>query len=286
MKISHQKIAVVHLVWIPYGITHFKAFVNSLKEHHTGTQYDLIFLFNGVDTDADITEYIEFANKENLIFQYDCLKEGQDIDAYRYIAAKIQHEFILFFNSYSTLMAGNWLDKYYAASNQSSIGIVASSASLQSYYTSVFQKNKWGWEFNQSITYNYRKYKLFLKTFFYWRFLFKPFPNPHVRTNAFMIRRVLFLEIKNEPLTSKFKAYQFESGRNSITNQILKRGLKTLVIDKNGQTYEPTEWKNSNTFWINDQENLLVSDNQTKIYNEASLDKKKQMTKLAWGINE
>ena len=71
-----------------------------------------------------------------------------------------------------------------------------------------------------------------------------------------------------------------------MTNYYLKKGLKVLVMDKYGKTYGPDEFKNSGTFWIGEQENLLVSDNQTRIYRDADIEYRKLLTKLAWGIHE
>jgi hypothetical protein len=99
-----------------------------------------------------------------------------------------------------------------------------------------------------------------------------------------MVRREEFLGADPGPLTSKFNAYLFESGRKSLTNYYLKKGQKVLVMDKHGKTYEPGQWKESSTFWINDQENLLVSDNQTRLYQESSEAARRSLTKLAWGI--
>ena len=119
----------------------------------------------------------------------------------------------------------------------------------------------------------------------YYPFLFKSFPNPHLRTNAFMIRRDVFLAVRYKPLTSKFRAYQCESGRNSVTNQVIKQGYDVYVVDRNGQVYESRKWPESRTFWIDKQENLLVEDNQTQLYHNATPDDKKKLTRLAWGDN-
>jgi len=98
-----------------------------------------------------------------------------------------------------------------------------------------------------------------------------------------MVRAQDFLEMKTGSLNTKFKAYQFENGRNSLTDFYRTKGLKVLVMDKFGNTFESHEWEKSATFWVRNQENLLVSDNQTRIYETATEEEKKQMTWLAWG---
>ena len=134
----------------------------------------------------------------------------------------------------------------------------------------------------QGISSSLAKYKLFVKSFFYWRLFFKPFPNPHIRTNAFMLKKDDFLSINPGKLTTKFMAYTFESGRNGLTAYFLKRHKKIFVLGKNGMAYHPVQWPESNTFWIHQQANLLISDNQTRIYDNASDANRKLMTKLAW----
>ena len=89
--------------------------------------------------------------------------------------------------------------------------------------------------------------------------------------------------MKTAAVNTKFGAYQFENGRRSLTGFYMAKGLKVLVVDKYGKIFQPSEWKKSSTFWIDNQENLLVSDNQTRIYETATAEEKKQMGWLAWG---
>lgn len=275
-------IAVIHLVWIPYGIELFRSFIASYQKYSACASHNLVIIFNGVNNKAELDPYHQLLEKEELTYKSFYYKKGQDLECYFKTATKISEDCIFILNSYSILLANGWLEKYINVFLLPNIGIISATASNQSYYSSVFQKNKLRWETNNGFKFNFKKYKLFLKAFFYWRFLFKSYPNPHLRTNAFMIRRELFLRLKYVPFTSKFKAYQFESGRNNMTNQVLKMGYKALVVDKNGTAFEPAAWRSSRTFWCNEQEGLLVSDNQTRLYDSASSDEKKTMTKLAW----
>ena len=91
------------------------------------------------------------------------------------------------------------------------------------------------------------------------------------------------VDFNPKPIQTKFRAYLFENGRNSITNYFIKKGLKALVVDRNGNTYNIQDWPQSKTFWIEEQQNLLVTDNQTTIYQDADKHSRRSMTKLAWG---
>jgi hypothetical protein len=278
-------IAVIYLAWLPYGISHFETFINSYIKYNAFYDHELIIVFNGLACNYPNKpeEYLAFLESVN-IKAGECFyfQEGQDIEIYKNIAALLKTEFVLFFNTYSELLAEQWLEHYVQNFKQDT-GIISASGSFQSYYSSVFQKHPAGWEVAKGFLYNFRKYKLFFKAFVYWRFLFKPFPSPTIRTNAFMVRRKEFLIMKSKVINTKFKAYQFENGRKGMTNFFLSRGMRVLVLDRNGKTYEPAEWKRSSTFWIDEQENLLVADNQTRIYGEANQTDRKEMTRLAWG---
>ncbi len=283
-----RDISVIHLVWLPYGIDHFKVFINSYINSEPNYKHQLIIAFNGMALEYPnkINEYLSFMETRNVKADK-CLyfDNGQDIEIYQKSAAAVNTKFVFIFNTFSEIGIKNWL-KYYIDNFTDQVGVISATSSYQSNYSTVFQTHPFKWESAKGFLYNYRKYKLFIKALFYWRFLFKPYPNPHVRTTGFMVRREEFLSINPGRINNKFKAYQFESGRKGMTNYYLKKGLKVLVMDKFGKTYGPDEFKNSDTFWIGEQENLLVSDNQTRIYRDADPAYRKLLTKLAWGINE
>jgi hypothetical protein len=280
---GEKKITVIHLVWLPYGIGLFKQFVDAYHRKPAGAAHELLLVFNGVEDQVATRAYHDYISAYHIPYTSRYFLNGQDLYCYFKTAASLSTEYMMVLNSFSTVLAANWLLHYMAAFVNENTGIVGATGSNQSYYSSVFQKNLAGWESGKGFTYNFRKYKLFVKTFLHWRWLFKPFPSPHLRTNAFMIKTSLFTQLRHKSLVSKFTAYQFESGRNNMTSQVLQLGLAALVVDKNGKTYAPDQWKQSATFWINNQENLLVADNQTGIYANASPEEREQMTRLAWG---
>ncbi len=84
-------------------------------------------------------------------------------------------------------------------------------------------------------------------------------------------------------MVSKFDAYLFENGRKGLSNQLRKNGYQILVVDKFGKLYSPDNWINSKTYWIEDQQNLLIKDNQTDVYCQANIDERKRLIELAWG---
>jgi hypothetical protein len=278
-----ENLGVVYLSWLPYGIDYLKKFIESYKKNAAGIKHHLIILFNGTALSGELNQFLAYAQSNLDSFEYETMPSGPDIDAYFQVAGKRSETFLLFLNSFTEFTCAGWLKLYADTVQIPGAGLIGATASNQSLYSTVYQSNKWYWETDKNFRHNFRKYKLFLKAFFYWRFLIRPFPNPHIRTNGFMIKREIFLSLKKGRLKKKFDAYLFENGRNSMTNQVLKFGYKTLVIGKNGMSYEMSKWKNSHTFWIAEQENLLVRDNQTEMYQNATPEYRRLLTYLSWG---
>jgi hypothetical protein len=81
----------------------------------------------------------------------------------------------------------------------------------------------------------------------------------------------------------KQDAYKLENGRRSITRQLQRKGLRTLVVDRHGAVYDHEQWHHSRTFWQGDQEGLLVADNQTRWYADADADRRRLLSGFAWG---
>jgi len=108
------------------------------------------------------------------------------------------------------------------------------------------------------------------------------FPNPHIRTNAFMIEREKFLALKFPAFVSKQDVYRFESGRRSLTRQILASGLKPVVVGRNGTMYEISEWRSSSTFWTNEQDNLIIADKRTVDYAQGEQSFRTKLENFAW----
>jgi hypothetical protein len=112
---------------------------------------------------------------------------------------------------------------------------------------------------------------------------FDTFPNPHLRSNGFMISRDLFLQLNFPPMKHKLDAYVFESGRKGLSKFLLKQGLNLLVVGRHGETYGSTAWSESKTFWSSNQENLLIADNRTRQYETATHQLRLQLQQSAWG---
>lgn len=113
-----------------------------------------------------------------------------------------------------------------------------------------------------------------------------PFPNPHIRTNAFMIERQVFLDVLPESIETKNDSYLFESGPDGLTQRILQRGLKIVVVGADGRVYGMEEWAESGTFRLGGQRNLLVKDNQTRAFQNMNAAGQGTFTRMTWGDDQ
>lgn len=283
---SGEKVSVVYLAWLPYGIQHFQSFLKSYQQYEASFPHDLVIIFNGLahEHPNPVAQYFELADSHGIkparILEY---QSGQDIDIYIQAARVLESDYILFLNTYSIIQAGHWLSNF-VKNWHADTGMISASGSWQSYYSSVFQIHKFSKSKKESWQQYFRKIKLFIKAFLYWRFIFKPFPNPHLRTNAFFVNRTEFVGITNRfKIKNKFDAYSFESGRNGLSQLYLKRGKGIFVLDKYGVIHSMSDWNKSATFRISNQEALLVKDNQTNEYENADKLTKQFLSYLTWG---
>lgn len=285
-----MSISVLYLSYIPYGIKYLKEFLRSYKLYNSGIPHKLIILFNGFESKSETTEFISIIEKTQIKCEILFTKEKLDITSYFDAANQLKSEYVLFLNTYSVLLTENWCKTYYEYIIRPDVGVVGSTGALgdfshtDDYYSRVQNVLRFKLKFVD------------LKKIIYFRFNYYPKVLPHLRTNAFMIKRELFLNLKYKKIRpfflnyfkdlskSKLTSLCFEHGNYSLTNQLLLRGLKPIIVGKNGFGYELDQWLSSNTFWINKQENLIISDNQTKKFEDADLENKKLMTYSAWGI--
>lgn len=292
-------ICVVHLVRAQNGISPLKNFLESYKLNPGGIAHDLVILFKGFESEGMLQEY-RLVLKPFKYKELHVSDEGFDITAYFAVPHSFDYKYYCFLNSFSVILDVDWLLKMYQYISKGIVGLVGATGSYQSLYTSS-DSSKWKLEIEMSIPKS--KYPWLRK---YWigrldwtlryviidminRFRFGPyfdtFPNYHIRSNAFMIRSDTIKKIACRKIRNKMDAYKCESGKRSITRQIMELGKTVLVIGKDGRAYEKDDWWKSNTFWRGGQENLLISDNQTRSYADSELSKKINFSYNAWGAN-
>jgi hypothetical protein len=174
------------------------------------------------------------------------LNDRLDLGTYLYVARVYPARRYVFLNTSSEILADGWLEKLNSHLS-GNVGIVGATGS---YGNSIRRR----------------------------------VPTPHIRTNAFMLERDPMLDLDwQEPIQTKEQAFAVEHGERSITAQILERGLEALVVGRDGEAFPVGSWIKSNTFWINDQENLLIADNATRKYaDNPNGYHRRVLTRFAW----
>lgn len=111
---------------------------------------------------------------------------------------------------------------------------------------------------------------------------FPRFPNAHVRSNGFMVRRDRWLQLEFSP-SRKVDTSLFESGANSFTAGLREQGLATVVVGRDGTGYDIADWPRSRTFRLGDQGNLLIHDNHTRAFEAMSRGARITHAWMTWG---
>lgn len=287
----NPSVCVVHLVRAANGWAPFARFMDSYECHPAGIPHDLVAVCKGFPDDVVPAAYRErlAAHGEKILIVPDV---GFDIGSYWTAARKLDYSYFCFLNSYSVILDDGWLAKL-ADPMAPTVGLIGASGSWQSHNT-----------------FSLRWIKTGARLLMFWRpmpgpdnigFLtpgergsvmkralralvhYTSFPNPHVRTNAFLIRRDLMLDLRVGPMATKEDAWRFESGRLGLTRQVRRRKLATLVVGRDGVAYPPERWPESHTYRSGDQKNLLVSDNRTDEWVDLPPERKEESSIVAWG---
>lgn len=298
-----KELCVAHLVRAQNGIEPFKSFLESYRANPAGIEHDLLIVFKGFTRPQDTAEYRELlAPFRHATF--DVSDKGFDITAYFSVAKRYskQYRYFCFLNSYSVILARDWLKKLHENICKPDVGLAGATGSWQSHGP---QSISW-WEVLDVAQQHYRVHiqkpfrtrvilagigaRNYCRLVNTWNFrllpvYFDPYPNYHLRTNAFIISAQMMQSLKSPRLREKIDAYAFESGSAGLTKQILQKGKKVIVVGRDGIGYEKESWCESKTFRQSEQENLLVEDNQTRDYQLGTPERRDYLTDITWGSN-
>jgi hypothetical protein len=273
-----KKICVVHLIRKKNGLGIFERFIKSYKYYDAGINHELILIYKGFRSKNDIQKYEEkIINLSHKI--YICSDFGYDLNAYFSCFKKFRnnYKYFCFLNSFSEINGADWLRKLSDPLNNKTIGLVGATGSYGTMVPKYLAPSP-----NLAIWKRVLRPILLPLIIRFKEISFDSFPNPHIRTNGFVISAAIFNQIKFPMPLRKLEAYKFESGRSGLTKQIKKLGLKCVIVGNNGNVYSENYWPESRIFWSSDQENLLIKDNQTNYYQNANAITKKKLFISAW----
>jgi hypothetical protein len=298
---------LVHLVRKANGLDWLREFADALRLHPPGIDHELVFAMKGFSSPDEARPYLdEVADlaPKTLFFP----DRGFDLGVYFATAASLRRGRYCFVNSHSRPVSDGWLSRLDSALSRPGVGQVGASGSwtsnssslmywmgLPSAYTRVmpprtlFREQLGGIRAERSSIDALKvdhPYRMRLKTLVEIpRTLlgYPPFPAPHLRSNVFMITQDALRELPLFAVYSKLGTSMLESGRRSLTRQLERNGLASLVVDRAGAVYATEQWHRSRTFWQGDQEGLLVADNQTLAYTRGDFARRRLLSASAWG---
>lgn len=293
---SEEGIGLVHLVWAPLGPEPLREFLRSYCAHPSGIAHELVIVLNGATpggaewvppasvrrslrsagrasgshgggalTREDL--HAELAGVEHRLITLD--RPVLDLAAYGLMAGAMEHRRLCFMNSYGVVLADDWLAMLADALARPEIGLVGTTASWESQAEWIRGKTRY-WPSQLLRVRGARRD-------------YPRFPNPHVRTSVFAIERDLVLSMGLQAAANKRDTYLLESGRGSITRQVLDRGLRPVVVGRDGEAYRIERWPVSHTYRSGAQENLLVADRRTRDWERASPRLRRRLSRDAWG---
>ena len=240
-------IAVVYLAYGPYGPGPVQRFADSYMRYRFGCAHDLVIAAK--DCNAEMRQFVEALQVPAWGLE---VGGNFDIGSYFEVVRSTPYEHFLFLNTGSEILCDDWLKHLYDHVMQPGVGAVGCTGSWES------QATAWGGSG------------------------YPQFPNPHLRSSAFMVSRETMLSLEG-PMTSKADAHRFESGNTGLSHRLRQAGRKLLVADRTGRAYEPQDWPGSRTYRSAQQEGLMIADNRTRDYAQADPVKREWLSRLAWG---
>jgi hypothetical protein len=297
----------VHLVRAANGLEPFAGFLDSWRRHPPGADCDLVLALKGFEGAEEAQPYLARARdlRPEALFFAD---EGLDLGVYFAAAARLRRNRYCFLNSYSEPLVEGWLAKLEAALAQPRVGMAGATGSWASTRSWVAYSLRMPSPYRGLLPERQLARRVFLEidleragaherscweslqaklrtlpAMFEQVLAFEPFPAYHLRTNAFMISHATLARLRLRAIRRKMDAYVLENGRASITRQVQRLGMRTVVVDRAGALYDHEQWDRSYTLWQGDQEGLLVADNQTRSYARGGADRRRVLSAFAWG---
>jgi hypothetical protein len=264
---------VVHLVWAPLGPAPLRAFLRSYHTHPAGAKHELAIVLNGAGPEGPADGACrkallgEMEGTEHRLIELE--RPVLDLAAYGQAARRLSYENLCFLNSYCVITSGDWLGHLQRALEEPDVGMVATSASWESQAEWIRGPARY-WPYQLAGLWRARRD-------------YPRFPNPHLRTSAFMLARETALQIGLEHVQDKRSAYLLESGWRSITRQVQEKELRAVVVGRDGRVYDTDEWPRSNTYRNGGQVNLLIADNRTRDWQHASSRLRRRLSRDAYG---
>ena len=168
------------------GIENLEKFIRSYKKICHGYDHQLYVLLKGYNLKEIDSISVELKSlKAKKIILEDL---NYDLGSYFYASKQINEKFVCFLNTESKLIIDNWLYIMMKQINTKNISMIGTTASFE---THAFRLPYFDLSVSGFFYFFGRVLFRFINRF-YNNFYFKKFPNPHIRTNGFIVNRKIF----------------------------------------------------------------------------------------------
>ncbi len=266
---------LIYLAWAPLSPYCLKRFADSYRAVDAGTDHRLTVIFKQFEDSLAL----DSARHALGPLEYDEVHyrgKGLDLESYRDAAREMTGTAFCFLNSTASDFHPQWLGLMDRATSERGVGLVGATGSFQSLH-------KVDWRLPDLPL--HKRFALELavaRRRAHHRREWPAFPNPHIRTNGFLIPHEVFDRLRWPNVREKHDAYRLESGVSGLSAQVRRLGLDLALVGRDGRAFAPAEWPESGTFWSHAQRNLLLADNRTRDYDAAGVRERERLRRQAW----
>ncbi len=252
-----------------WGLPAFNKFLASYEKYGAGIEHKLTILLRAFENNLeDYNKIKEICSAKN-IKTLDTIDVGLDFGAYLDSAKQSDADYICCLNTSCEIMCDDWLKKLYSPIEEDNkyqmVGISGAYDPCPNYIRDYRSVNSL---FGKVVVF-FKRLNLFR---YLYRYLFatirKGYPNYHLRTPAFLIKRELlteYFEIYDLP-TDKLGAYRVEGDeRHSLSQFVLTKGFDFCVADKFGVKFDKQDFDKSETY-CSEKKNYIIKDRQQEMY--------------------
>ena len=210
-----KDVGVVYLCRFAEGEYPVRRFIQSYREHSAGLAHDFHVIFKGFQDKSHLRHaqslFVDIPTKAIVLADI-----GFDLGSYVQAAKAVGNKRLIFFNTFSQILTDDWLAHFSRALSLPGVGLAgatgswhANTSSYEGALKALFYKiRRFPGERNESQRRTrsdamwpmrnrpVRRYLLAPFGYLYCFAKFGRYPNPHIRTNAFMIERDRFLSLE------------------------------------------------------------------------------------------
>jgi hypothetical protein len=279
-KMGDTSIVVAYIARREEGISSIARFVGSYRLHPAGSDHRLVILQKGFTGEHARAWRLwqellgEIPHVVNPVPD-----DGFDLGAYRSYLPTASGRTVLFLNSHSEILVDQWLDLM--ARHVRPGCLIGATGSWESHRSNELEP------FEPPSTGLVQRLRCGIAAF---RVASRPevqehpaFPNPAVRTNAFLVPPDLHHFLLKWPVPrTKEECHALESGKHGLTAAVVAAGGTVQLAGADGIAHSPLSWPAAGLFRSAGQHNLLIADNQTRQYDIAPASKKRVLGWFAW----